>query len=160
VGFVYGRIEPFGDLYVDQLQQERSYFARAARRSAICQRFGRRWWFVASLLFEYALLVYSASIAANALPSCEVFTLKFDCWKTLIYTSEQCELLGHLSSIEFSIRYSISANSLKHSSSPTELQLQQERTGCRQMQENYHKRLSALEFYSLALFERFVLHML
>ena len=62
VGIVFGRIEPFGIGPIAQLQNERRYFADAARKAAACHRFGTKWAFTGRMLFDKALLVCSASV--------------------------------------------------------------------------------------------------
>lgn len=158
VGLIFGRVEPFGDVQIEQLQKERSYFARAARRSHVCQRFGSKWGFVASMLFGDALLVCSASILRR---QCVEQLAGFDPEIRLMEDADfhvrAMREFGAYFMDRISIHYRIGANSLMHSPTPSASQLQYERAGHRKMQGKYQKRRGALEFYALALFERSVL---
>jgi len=62
ISLVFGRIEPFGSGPAAQLDQERQYFADAARKAASCDRFGSRFAFTGRMLFDKALLVCSSSV--------------------------------------------------------------------------------------------------
>ena len=156
-GLVYGRIEPFGEVEVDQLQREIRYFEKAARSSSVCKRFGR-WAFVASMLFGEALLVCSASILRR---QCVIQLGGFDPDIRLMEDADfhvrAMREFGAVYIDGVSIRYRIGTRSLMHSPNPSELQLEYERTGHRQMQRKYLKGRGILEFYALALFARSII---
>jgi len=161
VGMVFGRIEPFGACPATQLQNERHYFADAARKSAICRRFGPKWAFTALMLFDKALLVCSASI------------LRRECVEKLggfdpeIRLMEDADL--HVRAMrEFgahfmdrtAVRYRIGSPSLMHSPHPGKKQLDWERAGHRKIQVKYRAQHGMAEFYTLALFARTALKIL
>jgi glycosyltransferase involved in cell wall biosynthesis len=161
VGIVFGRIEPFGSGPGAQLQNERHYFADAARRAILCRRFGAKWAFTSQMLFNKALLVCSASVLRR---QCVEQLGGFDPGIRLMEDAD-----FHVRAIrEFgahfidriAIRYRIGSPSLMHSPDPDELQLQCERAGHHRMQTKYREQRGALEFYALALFARTVLKIL
>lgn len=62
VGVVFGRVEPFGDAPETQMRHERAFFRGAARRAAVCRRFGPRLGFAAGMIFNQAMLVCGAAL--------------------------------------------------------------------------------------------------
>ena len=158
IGLVYGRIEPFGGGPAVQLDQERGYFADAARRSASSNRFGPRFAFTGRMLFGNALLVCSSSVIRR---ECVARIGGFDPSIRLMedadYHTRAMRECGALFLNRTAIHYRVSGASLMHSPDPTEEQKQGERLGHRQMQEKYRRERGALEFYGLALFTRTIL---
>ena len=61
VGVVFGRIEPFG-ANETAVRGERDYFELATKRARACRRFGKKWGFAATMLFDNTLLVCSAAM--------------------------------------------------------------------------------------------------
>jgi len=158
IGLVFGRIEPFGSGPAAQLDQERRYFADAARKSALSDRFGSRFAFTGRMLFDKALLVCSSSVIRR---ECVARLGGFDSSIRLMEDADfhvramrEC---GVLFLDRTAIRYRISGSSLMHSPHPTEAQKQGERLGHRQIHVKYRKERGDLEFYALALFTRTVL---
>lgn len=158
IGLVFGRIEPFGSGPAAQLDQERQYFADAARKSASSDRFGSRFAFTGRMLFDKALLVCSSSVVRR---ECVAGLGGFDPSIRLMEDADfhvramrEC---GALFLDRTAIRYRVGSPSLMHSPHPTEGQKQGERLGHRQMQAKYRRERGALEFYALALFTRTVL---
>jgi GT2 family glycosyltransferase len=158
IGLVFGRIEPFGNGPVTQLDQERQYFADAARKAASSGRFGSRFAFVGRMLFDNALLVCSSSVVRRECVA------RLDGFDPSIRLMEDAEFhvramrkCGALFLDRTAIRYRVGSPSLMHSPHPTEAQKQSERLGHRQMQVKYRNEHGALEFYALALFSRTVL---
>jgi len=158
VGLVFGRIEPFGSGPAAQLEQERQYFADAASKSALSNRFGPRFAFAGRMLFDKALLVCSSSVIRR---ECVARLGGFDPSIRLMEDADfhvramrEC---GALFINRTAISYRIGSFSLMHSPHPTEEQKQGERLGHRQMQVKYRRERGALEFYALALFTRTVL---
>ncbi len=158
VGLVFGRAEPFGSGPVEQLEQERRYFADAARRSASSNRFGRRLAFTGRMLFDNALLVCSSSVVRR---DCVARIGGFDPAIRLMEDADfhvramrEC---GALFLDRTAIDYRVGSPSLMHSPEPTEGQREHESTGRRQMQAKYRREHGALEFFALALFTRSVL---
>jgi hypothetical protein len=62
VGLIFGRVQPFGDAPEPQLQEEREFFAHAAKAARACQWLGRKLFFCGRMLFDMPLLVCSAGI--------------------------------------------------------------------------------------------------
>ncbi|HZD50467.1 MAG TPA: glycosyltransferase [Silvibacterium sp.] len=158
VGLVFGRIEPFGSGPAAQLDQERQYFADAARKSAASDRFGPRFAFTGRMLFGNALLVCSSSVIRR---ECVTRLGGFDPSIRLMEDADfhvramrEC---GALFLDRTAIHYRVGSPSLMHSPHPTEAQKQSERLGHRQMQAKYRRERGTLEFYALALFTRTVL---
>jgi len=58
-GMAFGMVEPFGD-DEEILEYQREYFANAAKRARMAQRFGSRRMMVANMLFKPTVLVNSA----------------------------------------------------------------------------------------------------
>jgi hypothetical protein len=158
IGLVFGRIEPFGSGPDAQLDQERQYFADAARKSASSDRFGVRFAFTGRMLFDKALLVCSSSVIRR---ECVARLGGFDPSIRLMEDADfhvraMRECGAHFLD-RTAIRYRVGSPSLMHSPHPTEAQKQAERLGHRQMQVKYRRERGALEFYALALFTRTVL---
>ena len=158
IGLVFGRIEPFGSGPASQLNNERKYFADAARKSAVSDRFGPRFAFTGRMLFDKALLVCSSSIIRR---ECVARISGFDPSIRLMEDADfhvramrEC---GALFLDRTAIRYRVGSPSLMHSPNPSEAQKQGERAGHRQMHVKYRKERGALEFYALALFTKTVL---
>lgn len=161
VGLVFGRIEPFGNGPAAQLDDERKYFAEAARKAARSNRFGPRLAFTGRMLFDNALLVCSSSVVRR---ECVERVGGFDPSIRLMEDADfhvramrEC---GALFLDRPAVHYRVGSPSLMHSPNPSEAQKQEERLGRRQMQERYRRRRGTLEFYALALFTRTVLKVL
>ena len=158
IGLVFGRIEPFGSGPAAQLDQERQYFADAARRSALCDRFGPRFAFAGSMLFGNALLVCSSSvIRRESVARIGGFDPSIRLMEDADYHTRAMRECGAVFLDRTAIHYRVGGPSLMHSPNPTEVQKQGERLGHRQMQEKYRREHGALEFYALALFTKTIL---
>jgi glycosyltransferase involved in cell wall biosynthesis len=158
VGLVFGRIAPFGNGPAAQLDHERQYFAKAARKAASSNRFGSRIAFTGRMLFADALLVCSSSVVRRG---CVARLGGFDPTIRLMEDADfhvramrEC---GALFLDRTAIDYRVGSPSLMHSPNPNEEQKQGERLGHRQLQSKYRRERGALEFYALALFTRTVL---
>ena len=158
VGMVFGRIEPFGDCPPEQLEHERRYFEEAARRAAVCQRFGPRWAFTSQMLFGKALLVCSASVLRR---ECAAKLAGFDPDIRLLedadFNVRVMREFGAYFLDTIALNYRVGSPSLMHNPNPDSGQLADEREGHHKMHAKYLKRRGALEFYALALFSRTVL---
>jgi GT2 family glycosyltransferase len=158
VGQVYGKIEPFSSGEAAQLEHERRYFADAARKSLACARFGKRWAYVAMMLFDSALLVCSASIVRR---ECVRAVGGFDDEIRLMEDADfhvrVMREFGVLFLDRTAIRYRIGGPSLMHSPNPEPGQRQEEINGSLRMQAKYRIQRGSLEHYALALFARTVL---
>ncbi len=64
-GLVFGTIEPFGEDPA-VVASEQAYFAAAGRQALRCRALGRRWGFVAQMLFNNTILVCSGAIVRRA----------------------------------------------------------------------------------------------
>jgi GT2 family glycosyltransferase len=161
IGLVFGRIEPFGSGSASQLDHERSYFADAARKAAICGRLGFRWAFAGSMLFDKALLVSSASVVRRR---CVAPLGGFDPEIRLMEDADfHVRVMREFGAVfldRVAIHYRVGSPSLMHSPHPTELQRLGERAGHRKMQEKYRRERGMLEFYALAMFTRTILKIL
>jgi glycosyltransferase involved in cell wall biosynthesis len=161
VGIVFGRIEPFGTAPVAQLIHEKSYFADAARKAAVCRRFGPRWAFVGRMLFDKALLVCSASVLRR---ECVELLGGFDPGIRLMEDADfhvrAMREFGAYFMDRVALRYRIGSPSLMHSPDPDASQLQCQRAGHHRMQAKYREDRGVMEFYALALFTRTVLRVL
>ena len=158
ISLVFGRIEPFGSGPAAQLDQERQYFADAARKAASSDRFGSRFAFTGRMLFDKALLVCSSSVVRR---ECVARLGGFDPSIRLMEDADfhvramrEC---GALFLDRTAIHYRVGSPSLMHSPHPTAAQKQGECLGHKQMHEKYRREHGALEFYALALFTRTVL---
>jgi glycosyltransferase involved in cell wall biosynthesis len=151
IGLVFGRVEPCGAGPSAQLEHERRYFAKAARKAATSTRFGTRWAFTAHMLFDIALLVCSASIVRR---DCVVALGGFDPEIRLMEDAEFHVRVMREFGARFldrtAILYRIGSPSLMHSADPPPEQLAQELAGRRAMQAKYRARHGRLEFYLLA----------
>jgi GT2 family glycosyltransferase len=158
IGLVFAQIEPFGSGLAAQLEHERQYFADAARKAALSDRFGPRFAFAGRMLFDKALLVCSSSVIRR---ECVARLGGFD---PSIRLKEDVDF--HVRAMRecgvhfldrVAIRYRVGSPSLMHSRNPTEAQKLGESLGHKQMQMKYRKAYGALEFYALALFTRTIL---
>jgi GT2 family glycosyltransferase len=160
-GLVFGRIEPFGSGPAAQLQHEKTYFARAARKAATSSRFGPRWAFTAHMLFDMALLVCSASVVRR---ECVVALGGFDPAIRLMEDADFHVRVMRDHGAHFldrtAIRYRIGSPSLMHTPNPPPDQLAQELAGRRAMQAKYRAHKGWLEFYLLAFATRGLLRFL
>jgi glycosyltransferase involved in cell wall biosynthesis len=158
VGLVYGRIEPFGSGPASQLEQERLYFAEAARKSVASARFGARWAFTARMLFDAALLVCSASVVrSRCVAPLGGFDPEIRLMEDADFHVRVMREFGACFLNRTAIRYRIGSPSLMHSPNPGEEQRRAELAGRRKMQAKYRLQRGRLEFYALALFARTVL---
>jgi glycosyltransferase involved in cell wall biosynthesis len=158
VGTVFGRVEPFGDAPAWQLQHERDFFASAARRAAICSRFGPRLAFAATMLFEATLLVCSAAIVRReCVASLGGFDPNIRLMEDADFYARVMRRFGAYFLDQTTLHYRIGSPSLMHSPQPDELQLQREREGRRLMQTKYRKQMGTIEFYGLKILARTVL---
>lgn len=161
VGLIFGRIDPFGSGPATQLEHERRYFDNAARNAARCERFGSRLAFTGRMLFDYALLVCSASVVRR---QCVVQVGGFDPAIRLMEDADfhvrvMREFGAHFMN-QTAIRYRIGSPSLMHSPNPPPSQRQEELAGRRKLQSKYRSTRGWMEFYSLAIFTCTVLEFL
>jgi glycosyltransferase involved in cell wall biosynthesis len=158
IGLVFGRVEPFANVASAQLEHEHQYFADAARKAAICGRFGSRLAFTGRMLFDKALLVCSASvIRRRCLEQLGGFDPEIRLMEDADYHLRAMREYGAIFIDRPAVHYRIGSPSLMHSLNPTAEQREGERLGHRQMQTKYSKQHGVLEFYALALFTRTVL---
>lgn len=155
VGQVFGRIEPFSAGPVSQLENERRYFAAAARKAARCSHFGTRWAFCAAMLFDCALLVCSASIVRR---SCVAALQGFDPDIRLMEDADfHVRVMRQFGSYfldRTAIHYRIGNPSLMHSPEPAPSQREEELSGSRKMRIKYREQHGSFEYYALGLFGR------
>jgi glycosyltransferase involved in cell wall biosynthesis len=158
VGMVFGEIEPFGSCPDAQLENEREYFADAARKAALSSRFGSRFAFAGRMLFYKTLLVCSSSVVRR---ECVAQLEGFDASIRLLEDAEfHVRVMREYGTVflnRTAIRYRISNPSLMHSVNCTEDQRKAEFLGHRRKQAKYRQKYGAFEFYALALFTRTIL---
>jgi glycosyltransferase involved in cell wall biosynthesis len=161
VGQVFGRIEPFGSGPETQLDHECRYFADAARKAAVCARFGARWAYTGMMLFDMALLVCSASIVRRAcVGALQGFDPEIRLMEDADFHVRVMREFGAHFLDRTAIRYRVGSPSLMHSPTPTASQRQEEMSGSRRMNVKYRNQRGLLEYYALAIFARTVLRML
>ena len=158
IGVVFGRIEPFGNGPSEQLAGELKYFADAARKAAVCSRFGTRFAFTGRMLFDKALLVSSSSaVRRECVARLGGFDPSIRLMEDADFHVRAMRECGALFLDRVAVHYRVGSPSLMHSPNPSETQRQEERLGHRQMHAKYRKQHGALEFYALALFTRTLL---
>jgi glycosyltransferase involved in cell wall biosynthesis len=158
VGMIFGRIVPFGDSPAEQMRHEHAYFEDAAHAASLCERLGRRWSFVARMLFDRPILVCSAGVMRR---TCVQHIGGFDPEIRLMedadFFTRAIRHCGACFIPQTSLHYHIGNPSLMHAPHPSPEQLQQQRMGRRRMQAKYRATHGWFEFYALALFARFIL---
>lgn len=156
VGLVFGKIEPFGDhASENQLSRERLYFAEAARSALLCRRFGAWFAFAGRQLFDLPLLVCSAGvIRRDCVAEIQGFDPNIRLMEDADFFARAMRKCGVRFLDRITLHYRIGSPSLMHDPSPAATQVLEQREGRRRMQCKYRKEHGALEFYSLALFNR------
>lgn len=158
VGMIFGRIRPFGNGPIEQMKHETDYFAEAARKADVCQRFGSKWAFVAQMLFGNVLLVCSASVLRR---ECVERVGGFDPNIRLMEDADFHLRVMRQCGVHYlnrtAVSYRIGSPSLMHSPNPNDLRRKGERDGHHKMQVRYRKERGILEFYVLAVLGRVVL---
>jgi glycosyltransferase involved in cell wall biosynthesis len=158
VGVVFGRIEPFGDAPEAQMQHERTYFANAARRALMCNRFGRKWGFAAGQLFRPSMLVCSAGIVRR---TCVQQVGGFDprmrlCEDAAFYLFAMRHSGAYFMD-RVALKFRVSNPSMMHSIVPDPAQQDQLTETRRLAHGRYRAERGALEFYAMKIFARIVL---
>jgi glycosyltransferase involved in cell wall biosynthesis len=150
VGVVFGRIAPFGSGPEDQLRRERAFFDGAARRARLCRLFGRRWGFVACLLFRKTLLMTSAGVVRRA---CVEQVGGFDPRICLgegtafyVLAMRQC---GTWYMDRVALHFRISNPSLMHAAVPDPAEAAQLALARKLSKDRYRGRWGAFEFFAL-----------
>jgi glycosyltransferase involved in cell wall biosynthesis len=161
VGQVFGRIEPFGSGPATQLDHEHRYFSDAARKAAACARFGTRWAYTATMLFDAAMLVCSASIVRRGcVGALQGFDPEIRLMEDADFHVRVMREFGAHFLDRTAIRYRIGSPSLMHSPTPSASQRQEVTSGSRRMQVKYRNQRGLLEYYALKIFARTALKML
>jgi glycosyltransferase involved in cell wall biosynthesis len=158
VGVVFGRVAPFGDASDAQMSHERAFFRSAARRAAICSRFGPRLGFAAGMIFNQALLVCGAALIRR--PCVE----RLGGFDPEIQLGEDVDFFGRAMR-EFGARfldrealhYRIGSPSLMHAPLLSEREIQNHLAGARRMAAKYRSERGSLEFYVMKGLSRLVL---
>jgi len=161
VGFIFGRVEPFGIGPPGQLRHEGLYFADAAKKASMCRRFGSKWAFIGRMMFDKALLVSSASVFRHeCVRRLDGFDPEIRLMEDADFHVRALREFGAYFMDRVAIRYRIGSPSLMHSPNPNESQLQLQRAGHKQMHTKYREERGAVEFYALALLTRTLLQVL
>jgi glycosyltransferase involved in cell wall biosynthesis len=161
VGFVFGRIKPFGACPPDQLEHERNFFASAARNAARCGalgRYGRKFAFTARILFGPAMLVCSAAVIRR---DCVDRVGGFDPKMTLMEDTDLFLRMARSCGAFFldrpTLHYRIGSPSLMHSPNPPPEQRAAEKEGDRHLRAKYRRDHGILEFFVLRVTSRLFL---
>lgn len=161
VGFVFGRIKPFGVCPPEQLEHEASFFAAGARNAARCGafgRYGRKFAFAARILFGPAMLVCSAAVVRR---DCVARIGGFDTEMRLIEDTDlflrMARTFGAYFMDRTTLHYRIGSPSLMHSPNPPPEQRAAELEGDRHLRAKYRRDHSMLEFFVLRVAARLFL---
>ncbi len=161
IGVVFGRVEPFGSVSKEQIEQERKFFSDAAHRAAACLRFGPKWGFAAQMLFGRALFVCGAAVVRR---ECMMRVGGFD---PDLRLREDLDLFGRIVrkfgahyEDRVSLHYRIGAPSLMHAPVLSEADVRDLGYSRRRTQAKFFSEYGALEYYILKLFNKFVLRTL
>ncbi len=158
VGVVFGRVEPFGDAPEAQMLRERAFFRGAARRAAICRRFGSRLGFATGMIFNQALLVCGAALVRrDCLQRLEGFDAEIQLGEDVDFFGRAMREFGACFLDRVALRYRIGSPSLMHAPSLSEREIQQHRAGARRMAVKYRSERGDLEFYLMKGLSRLVL---
>lgn len=151
VGVVFGRVEPFGD--EAQLPQERAYFARAAQRALVSDRFGPRWAYAARMFFGETLMVCSAGIVRrDCVAAVNGFDADIKFIEDVDFYARVIRRFGAHFMDRVALRYRI-GRSIMHGHTVDD----PVRENYRRMLENYRAEWGTLDFWALKLFARTVL---
>jgi glycosyltransferase involved in cell wall biosynthesis len=158
VGVVFGRIEPFGDAPGEQMRHERTYFATAAKRALLCNRFGRRWGFAAGMLFRPSMLVCSACIIRRTcVQQVGGFDPRMRLCEDAAFYAFAIRHAGAYFMDRVSLRFRVSNPSMMHSIERDPTEQEQLKHTWKLMFGRYRAERGALEFYAMKIFARTVL---
>jgi glycosyltransferase involved in cell wall biosynthesis len=137
VGVVFGRIEPFGDAPEAQLRHERAFFRGAARRAAICRRFGPRLGFAAGVIFNQTLLVCGAAlIRHHCVQRLGGFDPEIRLGEDVDFFGRALREFGACFLDRTTLHYRIGSPSLMHAPMFSESEIQQHRAGAQRIATN------------------------
>jgi glycosyltransferase involved in cell wall biosynthesis len=158
VGVVFGRIEPFGNAPEAQMRRERAFFHGAARRAAICRRFGPRFGFAAGMIFNKTLLVCGAAlIRRRCLQHLGGFDPEIRLGEDVDFFGRAMREFGAYFLDRDTLRYRIGSPSLMHAPVLTEREIYQHLDGARRMATKYRNDRGRFEFFIMKGFSRLVL---
>jgi hypothetical protein len=162
VGLVFGRIEPFGNAPEEQMRHEREFFAAAARRAALCGRFGSRWAFAGRMMFDGLLLVTGAGIIRReCVERLGGFDPQMRIREDWDFFARVMRHSGAFFLDRIALRYRISGQSLLHYSLDlSEADLQDLREARERKRTKYRAERGILEYVALKLFTKTVLAVL
>jgi glycosyltransferase involved in cell wall biosynthesis len=150
VGLVFGRIEPFGDAPEAQLQQERAFFDDAARRALLCRQFGRKWGFVACLLFSKTLLITSAGVVRReCVRQVGGFDPELRFGEDTAFFVLAMRQSGTWFMDQVALRFRVSNPSLMHSGEPDPAESELLALARKRRRDRYRAEWGALEFLAL-----------
>lgn len=161
VGVVFGRVEPFGSVSMEQIQRERTFFSDAARRAAACARFGPKWGFAAQAIFDRALLVCGAGLIRR---ECMISVGGFD---PELRLREDLDLFGRIIGRfgahfedRVSLHYRIGSPSLMHAPALGAGDVRDLDYARRRTQAKFFSEHGAVEYFALKTFNKLVLRTL
>ncbi len=150
VGVVFGRIEPFGDAPEQQMRHERNFFRGAARRAAICRRFGPRLGFAAGMIFNQTLLVCGAAlIRRECVQRLGGFDPEIRLGEDVDFFGRAMREYGARYLDRVTLHYRIGSPSLMHAPELSEREIQDHRAGSRRMGTKYRDERGRFEFYAM-----------
>jgi len=158
VGVVFGRVEPFGDAPEAQMRHERAFFRGAARRAAVCSRFGPRLGFAAGMIFNQALFVCGAAlIRRDCVERLHGFDPEIKLGEDVDFFGRAMREFGAFYLDRVTLRYRIGSPSLMHAPVLSDREIQQHLVGARRMAAKYRSERGDLEFYMMKGLSRLVL---
>jgi glycosyltransferase involved in cell wall biosynthesis len=148
VGVVFGRIEPFGDAPEAQLRHERAFFRGAARRAAVCRRFGPRLGFAAGMIFNQTLLVCgTALIRRHCVQRLGGLDPEIRLGEDVDFFGRAMREFGACFLDRVTLHYRIGSPSLMHAPVLSGREIQQHFDGARRMTAKYRNERGRAEFY-------------
>jgi glycosyltransferase involved in cell wall biosynthesis len=157
VGVVFGRIEPFGDAPHAQMHHERAFFRGAARRAAICSRFGSHHGFAAGMIFNQTLLVCGAAlIRRHCVQRLGGFDPEIRLGEDVDFFGRAMREFGAYFLDRVTLHYRIGSPSLMHAPVLSEREVQQHLAGARRMTAKYRSERGPAEFYVMKGLSRLV----
>jgi glycosyltransferase involved in cell wall biosynthesis len=158
VGVVFGRIEPFGDAPEQQMQHERAYFAKAARRARLASRLGSKWGFAAGMMFCPSMLVCSDCVVRReTVQHVGGFDPRMRLCEDAAFYLFSIRHSGAYFMDRVTLKFRVSNPSMMHSITPNPMEQAQLMETRKLAHARYLVERGALEFYAMKLFARTVL---
>jgi GT2 family glycosyltransferase len=157
IGMVFGRIEPFTTSAGYDIQNERVFFAKAARRARISALLPSRLWLAANLLFLPTVLVNSACIVRReCIAPVGGYDLSLGLNEDVDFHSRVARQFGYRFLDQVVLEYRISPDSLMHGRTDDNKLVAAYQT----IHAGYRNRHGRMEFIAMKLLARTVLSVL